>query len=78
MWAIAADKVFTVMRSDISITANPFFYFGSDSTAVRGTMRLGYGFPHAAAVEDQRFAGIVTCTKSVQSPSSWRRVAVVA
>jgi HK97 family phage major capsid protein len=50
VWAIAADKVFTVMRSDISILANPFFFFGSDSTAVRGTMRLGYGFPHEAAV----------------------------
>jgi HK97 family phage major capsid protein len=50
VWAIAADKVFTVMRQDITVTANPSFYFGSDSTAVRGTMRLGYGFPHAAAV----------------------------
>lgn len=50
VWAIASDKVFTVMRQDISVTANPFFYFGSDSTAVRGTMRLGYGFPHQAAV----------------------------
>jgi HK97 family phage major capsid protein len=50
VWALAADKVFTVMRSDVSITANPYFFFGSDSTAVRGTMRLGYGFPHPAAV----------------------------
>ena len=25
VWAIAADKVFTVMRQDISVTANPFF-----------------------------------------------------
>jgi HK97 family phage major capsid protein len=50
VWAIAADKVFTVLRQDISVTANPSFYFGSDSTAVRGTMRIGYGFPHPAAV----------------------------
>jgi hypothetical protein len=50
VWAIAADKTFTVMRQDISVQANPSFYFGSDSTAVRGTMRLGYGFPHTAAV----------------------------
>jgi HK97 family phage major capsid protein len=41
--AIAADKTFSVLRQDISITANPFFYFGSDSTAVRGTMRLALG-----------------------------------
>jgi hypothetical protein len=50
VWAIAADKVFSVMRQDTSVQANPSFYFGSDSTAVRGTMRLAYGFPHAAAV----------------------------
>jgi hypothetical protein len=40
VWAIAADKVFTVMRQDISVVANPYFYFGADSTAVRGAMRL--------------------------------------
>ena len=28
VWAIAADKVFTVTRSDVSITANPYFFFG--------------------------------------------------
>jgi hypothetical protein len=44
VWAIAADKVFIVMRQDISVVANPYFYFGADSTEVRGTMRLGYGF----------------------------------
>ena len=48
VWAIAADKVFTVMRQDISVVANPYFYFGAHSTAVRGAMRLGYGFPHEA------------------------------
>jgi HK97 family phage major capsid protein len=50
VWAIANDKVFVVMRRDIEIVANPFWYFGSDSTAVRGTMRLGFGFPHPAAI----------------------------
>jgi hypothetical protein len=28
-WAIAADKVFTVMRQDISVVADPYFYFGA-------------------------------------------------
>jgi len=50
VWAIAADKVFACLRQDITVQANPTFYFGSDSTAVRGTMRLGYRFPHQAAV----------------------------
>ena len=50
VWAIANDKTFVVMRKDIDIIANPFWYFGSDSTAIRGTMRLGFGFPHPAAL----------------------------
>jgi HK97 family phage major capsid protein len=44
VWAIAADKVFSVMRQDISITANPYSAFSSDSTQVRGVMRIGFGF----------------------------------
>ena len=49
VWAIADDKMFTVMRQDISVVANPYFYFCADSTAVRGTTRLGQGFPHETA-----------------------------
>lgn len=44
VWALAADKVFTVLRQDISIQANPFSAFSSDSTQVRGTMRANWGF----------------------------------
>lgn len=50
VWAIAADKVFSVMCQDISVIANPYSAFTSDSTHVRGTMRVGFGFPHQAAV----------------------------
>ncbi|SPM43345.1 major capsid protein [Mycobacterium numidiamassiliense] len=50
VWALASDKTFTVMRMDISIVANPFSAFSSDSTQIRGVMRLAPGFPHAAAV----------------------------
>jgi hypothetical protein len=38
------------MRQEISVQANPFFFYGSDSTGVRGIMRLSFGFPHAPAV----------------------------
>ena len=44
VWAIAADKVFSVMRQDISIQANPYSAFSSDSTQVRGVMRIAFGF----------------------------------
>jgi HK97 family phage major capsid protein len=44
IWALAADKTFTVMRSDISIQANPFSAFSSDSTQIRGVLRCNFGF----------------------------------
>ncbi len=44
VWAIAADKAFSVLRQDISIQANPFSAFSSDSTQIRGTMRVNFGF----------------------------------
>ena len=50
VWAVAADKVFSVLRSDITVIANPFSAFTSDSTHIRGTMRIGFGYPHEAAV----------------------------
>jgi Phage capsid family len=50
VWAIAADKTFTVMRQDISVIADPYSAFIADSTHVRRTMRLGYGFTHPASV----------------------------
>lgn len=44
VWAIAADKVFTVLRQDLSVQANPYSAFSSDSTQIRGVMRANFGF----------------------------------
>lgn len=44
VWAIAADKSFTVLRQDLSVMANPYSAFGSDSTQIRGVMRVNFGF----------------------------------
>jgi hypothetical protein len=38
------EKVFTVMRQDISVVANPYSAFSSDSSQIRGVMRVGFGF----------------------------------
>jgi hypothetical protein len=32
------------MRQDISVVANPYSAFSSDSTQIRGVMRVGFGF----------------------------------
>lgn len=44
VWAIAADKSFCVLRQDLSVMANPYSAFSSDSTQIRGVMRAGFGF----------------------------------
>lgn len=44
VWAIAAHKSFTVLRQDLSVMANPYSAFSSDSTQVRGVMRAAFGF----------------------------------
>ncbi|WP_197501326.1 phage major capsid protein [Mycobacterium sp. 852002-51057_SCH5723018] len=50
VWAVDRSKVFVVIREDIELVTSPWPYFTSDSIAVRGVMRVGYGFPHAASI----------------------------
>jgi hypothetical protein len=50
IWALDRAKVYAVIRQDIGVVVDPSFYFGSDSLAVRVIMRIGFGFPHHAAV----------------------------
>jgi hypothetical protein len=57
VWALDAAKVYAVIRQDIGATVDPSFYFGSDSLAVRVIMRIGFGYPHHAAVCNISLAG---------------------
>ncbi|WP_155764950.1 hypothetical protein [Mycobacterium colombiense] len=41
---------YVVIREDIELVTSPWPYFTSDSLAVRGIIRLGFGFPHAASI----------------------------
>lgn len=50
VWAIPQQRVFVVVRSDARIDVDKSVYFTSDRVAVRATMRVGFGFPHPAAV----------------------------
>jgi hypothetical protein len=50
VWAIDSAKVWAVIRRDVSLVVTPFFYFDSDSVAVRTTMRIGFGFTHPQSV----------------------------
>jgi hypothetical protein len=52
IWALDAAKTYAVIRSDIGVTIDPSFYFGSDSPAAIRITRL---FARSAsAVADQR------------------------
>ncbi|RBM16079.1 phage major capsid protein [Streptomyces sp. PT12] len=50
VWGIPRDRVFVVLRRDVRVDISADAYFSSDQVAVRGTMRVGFGFPHPAAV----------------------------
>jgi HK97 family phage major capsid protein len=50
IWALDRDKVYTVIRQGVGVVVDPSFYFGSDSLAVRVIIRVGFGYPHHAAI----------------------------
>jgi hypothetical protein len=56
IWALDRQKVYAVIRQDIGLMVDPSF-FGSDSLAVRVIMRIGFGYPHHAAVCKISLAG---------------------
>jgi HK97 family phage major capsid protein len=50
VWAIDGSRVFIVVRQDVDLRIDESRYFESDRLGIRATMRIGYGFPHEAAV----------------------------
>lgn len=50
VWAIDGSRVFIVVRQDVDLRVDESRYFESDRLGIRATMRIGYGFPHEAAV----------------------------
>lgn len=50
VWGIPAAHVFVVVRDDTTVEVSRDAYFSSDQVGVKATMRVGFGFPHPAAV----------------------------
>lgn len=50
LWAIDGSRVWAVMREDATIEADRSVFFTSDRVAVRAVCRVGFAFPHSAAV----------------------------
>ena len=50
VYGISADRVMVVMRDDVRLEVSREAYFSSDRVAVKATMRVGFAYPHPAAV----------------------------
>lgn len=50
IWGLPADRVVTAVRRDADVPADRSVFFTSDRVAVRATCRVGFGFPHTAAL----------------------------
>lgn len=50
VWGLPDDRVFTILRRDVKVDVSSDAFFTSDRVAVRGTMRVGFGFAHRAAI----------------------------
>lgn len=50
IWGVAATRNYVVMRSDASVVTDNSVFFTSDRVAVRGVMRVGFGFPTPRAI----------------------------
>jgi HK97 family phage major capsid protein len=56
IWGMSAGRVTTVVRRDAEVQADRSVFFTSDRVAVRATCRIGFGFPHTAALVRIRLA----------------------
>ena len=50
IWAIPQAKTFVVIREGASVVTDTSAFFSSDRVGVRLTLRVGFAFPHEAAV----------------------------
>ncbi|SDY92448.1 phage major capsid protein, HK97 family [Modestobacter sp. DSM 44400] len=50
IWGIPRARSLVVMRNDVRVETSPDAYFSSDRIGIRGTMRVAFSFPHAAAI----------------------------
>lgn len=56
MWGISKEHSLFVLRQDADVQIDSSAFFTSDRTAVRCTLRVGFGFPHPGAHAQLRLA----------------------
>lgn len=50
VYGFTGSRIYTVLRSDVTVETDKSLYFGSDGTAIRGIARVGFGFPHPKSI----------------------------
>jgi HK97 family phage major capsid protein len=50
VWAIPQAKVVIVLRDDVRLDVDRSRYFETDRIGIKATMRVGFAFPHPAAI----------------------------
>ncbi len=51
VWGIPKSRSIIVQRTNVELAVDKSAYFTSDRTAIRATLRIGFGFPHPAAIQ---------------------------
>ncbi|WP_026820176.1 phage major capsid protein [Arthrobacter castelli] len=51
IWGLPKLRSVVVRRNDVDLKIDKSAYFTSDRTAIRAIMRVGFGFPHEAALQ---------------------------
>lgn len=49
LWGLDGSRTYLVLREGANVVADRSAFFTSDRVAVRGTMRIGFAFPHSAS-----------------------------
>jgi HK97 family phage major capsid protein len=50
VWGVPRDRAFAVLRDDVRVERSEHAHFSTDRIAIRATMRVGFAFPHPAAI----------------------------
>lgn len=58
VWGIPLLRAVVVRRNDVDLQVDKSAYFTSDRTAIRATMRVGFGFTHPAAIQKIELATV--------------------
>lgn len=70
VWGIPKARAFVVRRQDVTLAVDRSAYFTSDRTAIKATLRVGFGFPRPAALQRVLLSSTAVPTVTAASPAA--------